>query len=576
MVRSGDTYHIYKLGIPLYSDSVTAAKRSPTPNYVTFTGETIVDYIAWTDDNGNWYYPNQGAGTIPIYSIRDKTKSYGIGWIRSDDNTSPTYVKRASTLIVEASRWDLELHRTIPNSTTKIDIYVNNVFIKSETTDKDSVVVRLGVAERNKIYSALSNVTTGEVKLTAHTIVGGQTIAKEDRLATVQISEVMKPYFTEGPTIKTTGEVSGKLYKDASKVSVKFKAAPGQGTTIARNRIEIGSQGFDTNEVNEIPLNQAGQVKVRAIAIDGRARKIVWEETLTVNDYSKPAVSDFFVRRKESQQTTAVVSAVGQYDESISGIPMYVIEYKKKSDQNWISDIPRQVDKGLTPGTWKLVTEKKNLSTNETFDFRLRLIDTKGFIVTAMQSLGTEYLPLDLGKFGIGVGRIFDNDTPVDLQVGKGGIDSEGPIKIGGIPINSGPSEADIQSMVNNGLKGLIEYGSSSNGHWIRLFDGTQICWISGLERTPKWMDDYKNSGGLWRTDSLWWKLPKPFKDNNFFAQISSDEMIGTGKSWAVWYTTFKSSNVDWVGYNGWSFTFQSDIKLQKLRVRGFAIGRWK
>ena len=130
--------------------------------------------------------------------------------------------------------------------------------------------------------------------------------------------------------------------------------------------------------------------------------------------------------------------------------------------------------------------------------------------------------------------------------------------------------------MVNNGLKDLIEYGSSSNGHWIRLFDGTQICWISGLERTPKWMDDYKNSGGLWRTDSLWWKLPKPFKDNNFFAQISSDEMIGTGQNWTVWYTTFKSSNVDWVGYNGWSFTFQSDIKLQKLRVRGFAIGRWK
>ena len=90
------------------------------------------------------------------------------------------------------------------------------------------------------------------------------------------------------------------------------------------------------------------------------------------------------------------------------------------------------MDKGLTPGTWKLVTEKHNLSTNETFDFRLRLIDTKGFIVTAMQSLGTEYLPLDLGKFGIGVGRIFDNDTPVDLQVGKGGIDSLGPIRVNG------------------------------------------------------------------------------------------------------------------------------------------------
>lgn len=574
MASLNKPYTIYKLGIPLYYDSGSAAKRNYTPHRLTFTGETIIDNIAWTDANGNWYYPNQGAGTIPIYSIRDKTKSYGIGWIRSDDNYSPSYVSKVYNANTE-SNWKFELTRTAVPSTAEIAIYVNNTYIKQIETSSESITVTLTESERNKVYSALANATEGVLEMRTTTLVNGQTLGTDTRTIKLTVPESVQPKFIVEPKVIKKGEKEGKLYKGMSSISVAFTGEASKGAKLTGQQIKIGNQSFSTNSVKDVVLNQAGTIPIVATITDSRGKSAMWSDVITVEDYSRPAVELFEVRRDPSNQTKVLIEAFGSYDAISDKLPQYVIQYKKKSDKTWISQAPSNTVL-MQKSKWKIDSSVSNIDSSSTYDFKLSVIDSKGYVIVATQSLGTEALPLELGKHGIAVGKSFDNSSSIDLQVGKGGIDSEGPIKIGGIPINSGPSAADIQSMVNNGLKGLIEYGSSSDGHWIRLFDGIQICWISGLERTPKWMDDYKASGGLWRTDSLWWKLPKPFKDNNFFAQISSDEMIGTGQSWTVWYTTFKSSNVDRVGYNGWSFTFQSDIKLQKLKVRGFAIGRWK
>ncbi|EPH12531.1 DUF859 family phage minor structural protein [Facklamia hominis] len=574
MASLNKPYTIYKLGIPLYYDSGSAAKRNYTPHSLTFTGETIIDNIAWTDANGNWYYPNQGAGTIPIYSIRDKTKSYGIGWIRSDDNYSPSYVSKVYNANTE-SNWKFELTRTAVPSTAEIAIYVNNTYIKQVETSSESITVTLTESERNKVYSALANATEGVLEMRTTTLVNGQTLGTDTRTIKLTVPESVQPKFIVEPKVIKKGEKEGKLYKGMSSISVAFTGEASKGAKLTGQQIKIGNQSFSTNSVKDVVLNQAGTIPIVATITDSRGKSAMWSDVITVEDYSRPAVELFEVRRDPSNQTKVLIEAFGSYDAISDKLPQYVIQYKKKSDKTWISQAPSNTVL-MQKSKWKIDSSVSNIDSSSTYDFKLSVIDSKGYVIVATQSLGTEALPLELGKHGIAVGKSFDNSSSIDLQVGKGGIDSEGPIKIGGIPINSGPSAADIQSMVNNGLKGLIEYGSSSDGHWIRLFDGIQICWISGLERTPKWMDDYKASGGLWRTDSLWWKLPKPFKDNNFFAQISSDEMIGTGQSWTVWYTTFKSSNVDRVGYNGWSFTFQSNIKLQKLKVRGFAIGRWK
>lgn len=574
MASLNKPYTIYKLGIPLYYDSGSAAKRNYTPHSLTFTGETIIDNIAWTDANGNWYYPNQGAGTIPIYSIRDKTKSYGIGWIRSDDNYSPSYVSKVYNANTE-SNWKFELTRTAVPSTAEIAIYVNNTYIKQVTTTSESITVTLTESEKNKVYSALANATEGVLEMRTKTLVNGQTLGTDTRTIKLTVPESVQPKFIVEPKIIKKGEKEGNLYKGMSSISVSFTGEASKGAKLTGQQIKIGNQSFSTNSVKDVVLNQAGTIPIVATITDSRGKSAMWSDVITVEDYSRPAVELFEIRRDPSNQTKVLIEAFGSYDAISGSLPQYTIQYKKKSDKTWTSQAPSNTVL-MQKSKWKIDSSVSNIDSSSTYDFKLSVIDSKGYVIVATQSLGTEALPLELGKHGIAVGKSFDNSSSIDLQVGKGGIDSEGPIKIGGIPINSGPSAADIQSMVNNGLKGLIEYGSSSDGHWIRLFDGIQICWISGLERTPKWMDDYKASGGLWRTDSLWWKLPKPFKDNNFFAQISSDEMIGTGQSWTVWYTTFKSSNVDRVGYNGWSFTFQSDIKLQKLKVRGFAIGRWK
>lgn len=570
MASLNKPYTIYKLGIPLYYDSGSAAKRLYTPHSLTFTGETIIDNIAWTDANGNWYYPNQGAGTIPIYSIRDKTKSYGIGWIRSDDNYSPSYVSKVYNANTE-SNWKLELTRTAVPSTAEISIYVNNTYIKQVTTTSESITVTLTESEKNKVYSALANATEGVLEMRTKTLVNGQTLGTDTRTIKLTVPDSVQPKFTVEPKIIKKGEKEGKLYKGMSSISVSFTGEASKGAKLTGQQIKIGNQSFSTNSVKDVVLNQAGTIPIVATITDSRGKSAMWSDVIVVEDYSRPAVELFEIRRDPSNQTKVLIEAFGSYDAISGSLPQYTIQYKKKSDKTWTSQAPSNTVL-MQKSKWKIDSSISNIDSNSTYDFKLSVIDSKGYVIVATQSLGTEALPLELGKHGVAVGKSFDNSSPIDLQVGKGGIDSEGPIKIGGIPITAGPGTADIQAL----MKGLIEYGSNGKGHWIRFFDGTQICWISGLERTPKWMDDYKNSGGLWRTDNLWWELPKPFKDTNFFAQISSDEMVGIGQGWTVWYTTFKSENVDWVGFNGWSFTFQANQKLPTLKLRGFAIGRWK
>ena len=200
MASLNKPYTIYKLGIPLYYDSGSAAKRNYTPHSLTFTGETIIDNIAWTDANGNWYYPNQGAGTIPIYSIRDKTKSYGIGWIRSDDNFSPSYVSKVYNANTE-SNWKFELTRTAIPSTAEIAIYVNSTYIKQVTTTSESITVSLTESERNKVYSALANAAEGILEMRTTTLVNGQTLGTDTRTIKVTVPDSVQPKFVVEPKI---------------------------------------------------------------------------------------------------------------------------------------------------------------------------------------------------------------------------------------------------------------------------------------------------------------------------------------------------------------------------------------
>src|SRR5699024_1610038 len=66
-------------------------------------------------------------------------------------------------------------------------------------------------------------------------------------------------------------------------------------------------------------------------------------------------------------------------------------------------------------------------STTASYDVRLRVVDDLGTTTVNLNSLGTESVPLDVTQRGIAVGKIHSG-SGANLQVGSGGISSEGPL----------------------------------------------------------------------------------------------------------------------------------------------------
>ena len=65
------------------------------------------------------------------------------------------------------------------------------------------------------------------------------------------------------------------------------------------------------------------------------------------------------------------------------------------------------------------------------YDVRLRVVDALGTTTILLNSLGTESVPLDASRNGIGIGTMHSGGG-AHLQVGEMGIDSAGPITIAG------------------------------------------------------------------------------------------------------------------------------------------------
>src|SRR5699024_3309352 len=95
-------------------------------------------------------------------------------------------------------------------------------------------------------------------------------------------------------------------------------------------------------------------------------------------------------------------------------------------------------------------------STTASSSVRLRVVDALGTTTVNLNSLGTESVPLDVTQRGIGDGKI-QSGGGAKLQVGSGGIDSEGKITARqGIDIvGNGGTVLSAQS-IHNPTNGLL------------------------------------------------------------------------------------------------------------------------
>lgn len=434
--KIGDTYTLYKYPLTIYYSSDHAAKKNKTGSAsTTQTGDVEITNIAWTDAAGNWYYPDQGAGTIPIYATTDpRGGNYSIGWIRSDENLGLNEIENLPTSFdSEADNIRFNVTKPVANSTYDIEIRVAGAYI---TTLSGSVVGNNLIytwtftsAQRGAFYSSMRNSTSARMDMKLITYVNGVEIGTRNYYTTININDSIKPRFQTNPTVSIVNPVGGKAYQDISSVKVLADSGlAGKGASLTSTSISVGDTTVSQNTYTTNPLRSVGVIPISVTITDSRSRTTTWTSSVTVQGYINPGVSTLTASRLDSDKTKLKLQAVGTFDNAITTVlPSYLLQYKEKNVTSYNGLTSGKVTQSGTGG-WLLSYEGGTLAANKSYDIRLTITDNQGRSISSFASISTESVPFSWGKHGMAVGDMFDNNVAANLQVGQNGIKSKGPI----------------------------------------------------------------------------------------------------------------------------------------------------
>lgn len=424
----GSMYHIGKVPIRLYWGSDRAAARNAAGGgWVNQVGNYKIINRAW-DNNGKPAFSDPGGGAIPLYAINDITNSYAIGWIRDDDNiTKGTLTNVPSSLSSEASSFKIGINKMHGSSYT-LKIEVNGQQWVNHSGSSDNYTHTMTDASKDKLYSAMWNLTNATARVTLETVYNGQHLGTDTATINISIPASIKPTFTTPPEVSVYGAVSDKNYAGIGGMQITNAPGwqPGRGAISAPHKVTVTN--MSSSGTNKWTFNNPGQAKLTYTITDSRGRSTSMEWTQTVEDTQPISVDSFTAKRSGS--TGATFEANGMYMASIDGTPTYQIKRRERGTSN--RESTESGTASVSNGRWSVSrTVPTGYISNKSYDIQILVAGTSTN-ASAQSVLGTEAVPISFGKHGSGVGTMFDNSNPAMLQVGIDGIDSEGPIKTEG------------------------------------------------------------------------------------------------------------------------------------------------
>lgn len=450
----GTMYNIVNVPMRLYYSSDRANTRNTSQS-------------GWVNEAGNYKIINHivGSDGVDLYAINDISNSYAIGWIRDDDNIRGVRVYNVPAQIsTNDANYKVNLEGTQGISykyTAKIGttvIHEESTTLTYPTTIK---TFNLTTSIKNLIYTALGSNNTGVMNITVVSTYNGQTIRTSTSSVTVVIPAENAPTFTTNPTVTIVNAIGGLAYKDISSVKVTAPTSSislKDGATLKTRTFEIGSHSNTTSTIDNYTspvIGSVGSIPIRVTVTDSRNRSVTFETSVTFNETQKISIDSFTAKR--NADNSVQISANGRYMNAIDGKPKWSIKYKEKSATTWTTH-SSNLDTVVSGGRYTISTTLSNTTTfdkTKGYDLQLTVAGTSSNAI-ANTVIGTEAVAISFGKHGSGVGMLFDNANTANLQVGTGGIDSEGGLKIRGnsntFDLNIGANSTFLNTTSTNGF----------------------------------------------------------------------------------------------------------------------------
>ena len=266
-----------------------------------------------------------------------------------------------------------------------------------------------------------SNATVVDTDTKAKAITGGN---NKDYIATISDINVTIPnsaiHLLSGTS---TTSRRATIYKKGTSTKIEEKTTT--GTTVVINNIPNPSSATEEWDVKVSIQDSRGVWSDEYLA-----------KTIKVYRYIAPT-ANATVNRHRITPTTIVTSISFKYSSlTIGGSVKNTLNLTLRG--GYVGDTAAKLTSEkykITSGTWA----PKITGVANTRSYVVGLIMDDGVTSTTIEigRVGTEEVPLDIYKNGIGVGKLHSEGS-ANLEVGIGGINSDGPIKIGGKDIGMG------------------------------------------------------------------------------------------------------------------------------------------
>lgn len=445
---------------------------SQTPMYLTINGESLLSTTAGNYNlEGSTTSQLIKTGTLIIPHGADGSKSFTFSWnvnftstnFPNQDfgyrsvTTSGTYVlpsiARASTFtipsttITTGSAFTVTIARASGSFTHKVSYIVGNsevVWSSNATTSYAATVPHI-LFNSHKSTGSVS----GVIRVT--TMNGSVEVGSNQRAVTINLASSEIPVFSSVTYTNSNKGMFSRIdqfIRGISRATATVNTPIGAySSTIATYEFRyrrgtsysnITSKTTSSHQFEAFTFPNSGSengVYLQARVRDSRGRYSAWKETtdIRVHYYTPPAIGNMTVRRTGTANTTLQVTR------TYTVIPMYELAGTTNSNTASLtfqhrvkgsSTVTNNTGAGSTVMT--LSNSNANLTgafaANTSYEVRAILTDKLNTVYSSWISVGTEFVPMDIGPRGVGIGKVHSNGAS-DLEVGSGGISSEGPLR---------------------------------------------------------------------------------------------------------------------------------------------------
>lgn len=413
LISHGKTANINSTASKNYSVTTDGTKKEGT-NTVGINGGSFKTLASGTK---NIYHNADGEKTFNYSFSQDFNITYSgvsIGTITGTGSGTLDVIPRGSVLGT-ISNFTIGNAITIPitkyNSSFSdtLNIYVGDTWIKRVEGLTNNQSVSFTTAELNKIYSALSNVTSGTFRFVNSTYNGPDVIGTSTKTATGTINANIKPSISSVALTESVSEIAtkfGAYIQNKSKISGTITATAGTGSSIDKYDIKINGVTYTSSTFTTDVLTSSGSNSCIVTVTDKRGRTATSTVTFNVGDYENPKVTSLSVVRCNADGTlndngnyVKVNGAASITSLSNKNDKTFKLEYKLKTASSWTTN------ETYTSSYTYTITNKiiANISADNEYDFRITATDYFGTPTAKQYPLSSGFTIQDVNKSGKGI-----------------------------------------------------------------------------------------------------------------------------------------------------------------------------